>query len=367
MKRELEPLDLNLRDAFPPMPQACLDALTHAARSVKEEPPMKRASMKAAIIAIAILLVTAAVALAVSQLGWLDYFGEYNNIDMPKAAIDAMNATKPITKQVGPITFTVNELLADGHTALSSATARVTDGSRALCTTSFDVLDPIDSNRGVMSKRLGLPPETTWPDAARQLGLPLYSVRARIELDEQYDYGEAMEDLMWDEEGTVTYFNLASTKPEAIGDTLPARIFMVVRAYDTSTGEETERWDARVDVTIPVSTLIEEKTYKPAGDDKIAGLTLESIRAQQYATGAYLTISLRAQDGENRDAAMERVMKAILLTDENGERLPEGISLSAAYDDRAWPLISIECMVGSDALPGALTLTLAGDVVTLNP
>ena len=54
MKRDLEHLDL--KQAFHPVPEACRRALMDAARSVREEKPVKRVSYRAALIAAVILL-----------------------------------------------------------------------------------------------------------------------------------------------------------------------------------------------------------------------------------------------------------------------------------------------------------------------
>ena len=48
MKRD--PDELNLRDAFRPIPDACRDALMDAARSVREEEKMKRFTFRTVLI-----------------------------------------------------------------------------------------------------------------------------------------------------------------------------------------------------------------------------------------------------------------------------------------------------------------------------
>ena len=72
MKRDLEHLDL--KQAFHPVPEACRRALMDAARSVREEKPVKRVSYRAALIAAVILLAAMAVAYAAVRLGWIEYF-----------------------------------------------------------------------------------------------------------------------------------------------------------------------------------------------------------------------------------------------------------------------------------------------------
>ena len=79
MKREQ--IEWNLRDAFPQEPQACHDALMHAAYSVREEKKMRRITWRTAALVALILLATISMALAVSEwLGWTDYLAEYYGI-----------------------------------------------------------------------------------------------------------------------------------------------------------------------------------------------------------------------------------------------------------------------------------------------
>lgn len=82
MKRDLEHLDL--KQAFHPVPEACHRALMDAARSVREEKPVKRVSYRAALIAAVILLAAMAVAYAAVRLGWIEYFSQQYGIAVPR-------------------------------------------------------------------------------------------------------------------------------------------------------------------------------------------------------------------------------------------------------------------------------------------
>ena len=53
MKRDMD--NLKLRDAFGSMPEETRDALMTAARSVKEEEPVKRATIRTVFIAVCVL------------------------------------------------------------------------------------------------------------------------------------------------------------------------------------------------------------------------------------------------------------------------------------------------------------------------
>ena len=73
MKRDME--NLNLQDAFKPTPDKCRDALMTAARSVREEEPVRRITVRAVLITACIILATMAIAIAATKtLGWGDFF-----------------------------------------------------------------------------------------------------------------------------------------------------------------------------------------------------------------------------------------------------------------------------------------------------
>ena len=142
-KREMD--NLNLQNAFPEMPQDCRDALLRAARSVKEEKNVKyvRFTFKTALIAALLILSMTAVALAASgALGWSDFLGvHFGEHVVPSTAVNAMNLEEKKSYEVGPLTFTVTQLMCDGHIAVSTTDIRTTDGSAAILTS--EPWDPI--------------------------------------------------------------------------------------------------------------------------------------------------------------------------------------------------------------------------------
>lgn len=143
------------------------------------------------VLAIGLMLATIAVAIAATQLGWIDFYGTYN-ISVPTAAQEAMEASKPQTFQVGPMTFSFKQLLTDKRIALSSAEVRMTDGTEVLYADDSNFYEAVDAINDTVLKKYGLESGITWVEAAKQLNLPLYGVRALIEVAPQYDKGEAM-------------------------------------------------------------------------------------------------------------------------------------------------------------------------------
>ena len=206
MKRDLEHLDL--KQAFHPVPEACHRALMDAARSVKEEKPVKRVSFRAALIAAIILIVAMAVAYAAVRLGWIDYYDQQYGIAVPKSAQEALTASQPKTYQVGPMTFTYQQMLTDKRIVLSSAAIRLTDGGEALYANDTNIYDSVSAITDTVANLYSLSDyQETWLEAAQELDLPLYGVRALVELPPENNLG-SMEDALWNEDGTIVYFNM---------------------------------------------------------------------------------------------------------------------------------------------------------------
>ena len=356
MKREQN--DLDLRGAFSPMPQECHEALMTAARSVKEEEPVKRASFRAVLIAALIIAATMAVAIAAQQLGWVDFFGSSYNVAVPQAAQEVLEATKPQSFEVGPMTFTYKQLLADGHIGMSTAEIRTTDGSEAIYAPDNDFGEAVDALTDTIREKYHLEPGTTWAEAAQQLNLPLYGVRALIEVDESFSGGEAMEDPLWNEDGTIVYFSMPATNPSAVKDTLPVTLYMAVTHFDPETGKEVpgESWRVREQAEIPVSAMLAEKTYQPEAEATLNGLKLEGVRAEQYVTGVYLYSTFAAPEGMDEDAAIQAAYDLTFLG-ADGTELPHGINLSGYARTNALPTLVLETMISAESLPDSMTLT----------
>ena len=359
--------DLNLRNAFPPVPESLEKSLLQSASSVQEGPAPKKFTAKTLLIAALILLAAMSAALAASELlGWTDFFSKNYAISVPKAAQNAMNITQGHTFQAGPLTFTVHETICDGRIALSSIEAHTTDGSDALYT--GDAGGVVGANSSSEAERLGLDPGIPWTEAARTLNLPLYAVRAFIEPDAAVDSGEAMEDWMWNANGHIVYFNMPSLNQRAEKyESLPVTFCLAVWEIDPATGDDKAAWVLREKGTIPIRGKLAEKTYLPVGEALINGYRIESVKAEQYVTGAYLTITLSAPEGAPPETASSlwELMEDITLTDERKQPFPAGISLSGGMDADNWPAVFITKMISVDALPGAMLLTAGNAAVMM--
>lgn len=338
---------MDLRQAFRPMPEKCRDALLQGARMAQDKPPAKRAPVKALLIAAAVLLITATAAIAATRLGWADYLRGYG-VDLPQQARDALDATQPKQYQVGPLSFTYQELLSDNRMALSAALIAPADGSKALCTG-----EPFDTLRSDMAALYGLTPGVTWLEAARILRLPLYRVRALLEVAEEYAGGVSMEEYLWNADGTIVYLNMPGLTPGAAQGELPVTLYMRVSRYDPATGEEAEAWELREKAVLPVSPLLEQKTYLPSGDDAPGGLRVKSAVAQRYATGVYVTCAFSLPQGwEDRGG---EAINALTLCGVDGKALPEG------FGGKSYQITGREAaltlLLSIESLPESLVLT----------
>lgn len=379
MNSRLEERLNDLKSSFPEMPGGFRQVLMTAARSVKEERKMKRFTLRTALIAALLIIATMTAALAATDaLGWTDFFIRYETT-VPKAAQEIINATEEKSYQVGPLTFTVKQLLCDGHLTMSTTDIRTTDGSQALyCFDPGESLGCNGQNGNALANRLGLPPETTYTEAARQLNLPLYCPRAILIPAEEYNGGEEMEDPLWNEDNTMTYFSMAYLdQDQAKGlDALPTEILLRVSQIDPETGEEKEdsRISKREPIEIPVQGVIAEKDYAPVEPFILNGYTLVSVHAEQTVAGLYLDRTYEAGEEAKKifEAADVETAFDIICglwkgawVQENGKGFPDGISLTGEYDDKDYPILHFRDMISVDEMPQTLILETDDQQVTL--
>lgn len=350
MKREQT--EWNLRDAFPQEPQACHEALMRAAYSVKEEKKLRRMTWRTILVTVLILLATISVALAVSQwLGWTDYLSKQYGIHITESMQKRMDATEQRSFQVGPLTLTLRQCLADGRIAISNFEASTTDGSAALYIGEMWAFDPIGSMGDAEADRLGVDPSLSWGEAAEKLGLPLYNVRALMEITSSGHAGTSMEDILWDHEGKLNYLNLTYLENTQVKDTLPVRYFLSVSSLDPATGETLDHWTVEEEAEISVLDKLEEKSYVPPESTSEHGFQIEEVKAELFETGVYFIAKLTAPDGmEKNDEAVSMTVK-----DENGEELPQGV-LYSDLNVKQWPVIYMAQMASLEALPERIML-----------
>ena len=364
MKRDME--NLNLRNAFKPTPDKCHNALMTAARSVKEEEPVKRATIRTILIAACIILATMAIAVAATNsFGWKDFF-EINYGDtgtIPEAALEIMNSTEEQTFTLGPVTCTVTSLFADPHIAMLSTRVTVTDGSPALICLYSEWGCPIGGNCNngeAVAEKYGLDPEMNWLDAARKLNLPLYSVDARLSIDDAFIGGEGMFDCTYDNDGRYMEFSMQELNSANVEKTLPARMFIEFCEVDLATGEPKDELYDHVDLPIPVTSSEKMVSYQPAEDYVAFGMHLDSVHAEKTAAGLYLSVELTAQVGSEPNRAL-RFQLYPAWFNENGEEYPDGMDYSFGFNMDEWPLVRMNGMIAADNIPDKIWLQLVDD------
>lgn len=338
MKRNLD--DLNLRDAFAQEPDACHLALMQAACSVKEDEPVKKYTFRTALVAALIIAALMTVAIAATTGGLTDWFQKHYNAVLPQTAQEILNATEKSTLDAGPVTFTVSELLCDGKIAYLTVEAQLKeDGSAILCP---DACDPYDRIGDALATKLNHPEidaATTYLDAAKITGLPLYNIAAWMEMDSPNSMGEEMLDGYTNERGNATLVRMLYFTEMLSADELPARVVVSCMELDTETLEFVEETRQKNEIlrTIPIHGVVAEKTYLPKEEVTLSDcFTLTGVTAKQTSAGAYVYIKVKPDEPMSLHELFE-INDEWSVLDANGQRFPTGLSLTGEYldgDDR---------------------------------
>lgn len=371
MKRTVD--ELNLRNAFRQEPERCHSALMDAARSVKEETKVKRASLRAVLIAALILAAMTAVALAVNGAGLADWFGNFYGSTVPRAAQEVLSSTEQKTLEGGPISFTVKETLADGHIVYLTVEAKTADGSPAVLY--MGNADPTDSIGETLAAALdtpGVAPDTTLAQAAQIAGVPLYSVLAWMNPAQDLAVSAEMMDAAYREDGSILLIDMLSAKSGADGSALAVDITCNATELDPATLKPVEgrSWKTAYAREIPVNGTVAEKTYAVSSGEKLLQcLTVTQVQAEQTCAGVYVTVSAAVDGGLTLDDVM--FAGSIHVLDAQGNKFPTGLNLTVEYltadgsgfpndwDSAAQPISALQyrIMIGADSLPGSLLLT----------
>lgn len=366
MKHDVD--QLNLRSAFGTEPEECHAALMAAVRSVEEEKKTPRPMLRTLVIAAALLLCMTAAAFAATQSGLLDWLAESMGAQAPASAGDVLSATKKASYEVGPLTMTVSETLADGRLAYLTVSTACKDGASALiCEGSGDPYDPVGAAQAAALNHPDITADTPMALAARKTGLPLYSVMAWLQLDDDVRTGEEMMDALRLEDGSVLLINMLNTDPQKVSDTLDAYVYLRVRQLDPATLETVgDLWQTVEQRILTIHGVTNQRTYTPQGDPALnSAMTLTSVKAEQTCAGVYVTVYVDTPDGMPGKELMESAFDLLQLLDENGEPFPDGISLSYSvttatggelYTSSSVYALRFEMMIGVDALPERITV-----------
>lgn len=358
MKRDMD--NLKLRDAFGSMPEETRDALMTAARSVKEEEPVKRATIRTVCIAVCVIVATMAVAMAAGQIfGWNDFFSKDYGADIPKTAQEIMAASEPVSWQEGDVIFTVRERYSDPKLAVISVEARLADGVKGILAADdfTEAIGAYGENSQAVAKRLGVEPSMTWVEAAKELNMPLYSVLATLEIPSEFWGSEEYGDPMFNEDGSLTYFSLQPLNGQITDEEMKAQVYLRTKLVNPEDADDdTNSKEDYVDLTIHMEKAIATAEYIIPADTKVLdAFRIDSIRVELLPSGLHFTTSLTALKGATQEQAQDDLRLNIVK--ENGEDYPTGITLTGGFANLdTWPQITYAQMVTSDQIPDTIHL-----------
>lgn len=363
MKRDME--NLNLRDAFPPMPEACRTALMDAARSVKEEEKMKRTAFRTVLIVAMVLILTTAAALASGKIfGWTDFFGSSYGTQVPKAAQEIMqNTDKQESKTLGGIIFTPHELYADKNIVMAAVEARLPEGEKGLVCGDdpFGIIGANQDNGKAVAEKLGIDPMITWVEAAKQLKVPLYSAEALLEVPFEYYGSEMMSDPMFNEDGSLTYFSVQPLNGKVSGEHFDCQLYLRVARINLENVDESSSESDYMDISIPLAAPTESITYQLKEDYISYGMKLDAVYGELTPAGLYLYTDFTALDDMTVEQYYEKGQVLPMWFDENGQPYPFGMNESYIMDTEEWPQLHTMGLISVDAIPDTLVLALEDD------
>lgn len=370
MKRDMD--HPNLRAAFPPIPDDCRTALMRTARSVEEEQIVKHMPMRTVLIAAVLVLMMSAVAVAATYPGLREWLTDNMGIKLPRAAQEVLASTQKRSVTVGPVAFTVQEILADGRLAYMTATAYASDA--ILVSGDGDVTFPVG---GALAAKLNHPAvtaDTSYAEAADATGLPLYMANARLSPADYSVISSEMMDSMRLSDGSLMLIDMLymnNMRPGA----WKVDLDLYVDRIDPETYDTIDSWEARTPQELPIAGVMARRTYLPqasadaVSSSKLFGsLTVKRVEAELTCAGAYLTVCATPDDPLARNALYSIVHLDVL--DEHGEPFSwSGINMmreimnehgvDLGLVDEQTPVTEVQCriLVSVDALPESFILT----------
>ena len=359
----MKPMDQELKNMFGQTPDSFNLAIERALageKPARETPAPRRLNKTWSIVLIvALALAMTAVAYAAAvRMGLIDFIDSSGYIGpIPEAALEVLQNTSVQSWEIGPVTVSLNETIADSHLTYVVCQARMTDGSDAL----FYNWDWMDTRiPDALRERLGLEGEWLTQAAAAYDG-PIYSAQMRLELDPAFTSGDEMElDPVYGSDGSLLNAYMVGTDPSAIGETVAGQLRIDLRRVEVTNAWEDSQmlhWDSEVveswteffPIEIPVTGVLETKTYLPVEEADLGWGTLERVDVERTPAGAYAYIRVLVNDPSIIGHMIE-----FGLRDGNGEPLPRGIYPSSGFDGMERSMGTWLKYFGADELPEAL-------------
>lgn len=279
--------------------------------------------------------------------------------------------------QVGPLTLTISETLADGHLAYLTVNAAGRDGAALVYEGSGDLYDPVGTTLAKALNHPDILAETTLVQAARKSGLPLYCVMAWLQLEEGVGEGTEMMDALRQKDGSLLLVDMLLTNQDKVGEKLNVNICLRVWQIDPVTMKTMdEGWEMTETRSLTVHGVTARKDYLPQGDAALNdSLTITGVTAEQTCAGVYVTVCVDMQEGMTCEELLSTGLPCPTLLDGHGQEFPQGISLSGGLlsaDGSPLPesgpvtRVQYRTMIGTDALPESMTIAMPyGNNVTV--
>ena len=270
-----------------------------------------------------------------------------------------MASCEPVSWQEGDVVFTVRERYSDSRLAMISVEARLAEGVEGILAADdfTDAIGAYGENSAAVANRLGVDPSMTWAEAAKQLNLPLYSVRATLETPSELWGGEQYEDPMFNDDGSLTYFSLQPLNGQVSGEEINAKVYLRTKLVNHEDAEDDSNVTKEyVDLPIHTEKSVTMAEYIIPEDTKVLdAFSIDSIQAELLPSGLHFTTTLTALDSATQEMAFDKLF--VKIVKENGEDYPTGITLSGGFSNLdTWPQIPYTQMISVDQMPETIQL-----------
>lgn len=369
----MKPIEKDMKAMFGQTPDSFTLAMERAlagetpAREAAKPRRLSRAWVVVLITVLALALTTGGYAAAV-RLGLID-FGEYLR-RIPQPALDVLQSTEVQFFEVGPVTVSLNETIADKHLLYIVCQSRMTDGSDALFSEWYDTLSG-GSTPEVLQKRLGLK-DGYFGEAAAAYDGPIYLISIWLDIDPEAHGGEeAILDGVYGEDGSMLMARMIYTEPDRVGDVISGELRIRVNHVRINAfsefhidSEELEVWEEVCPVEIPVTGAYETKEYRPVGDSDLGWGSVTDAYAEHTPAGVYLYVHAQAYD----DSVGVKEIYSMDIRDENRELFVISNLYMGGYvaiNKQEGEDVELLAFLDTDELPESIWLTWQGKEVEI--
>lgn len=305
-------------------PNASFDArVEQTLAHLEEERPVKKMTLRMAILVLALLLAATGMVCAAS-MGWNigDYFDnvyESNSVNAPEGFNSGF--AQNLSQRVGDVVFTLRDAYVD-DTSLNAIVAFArTDGKPALFLAADLGLD--DTMENLM--RDGRTAEGTIGQYAADNGLPVYRVGTWFE---QGSRADGCMDIWMEPDGTTAVY-VGATEVEARDGA--AAFTWHVQVMDEQRGEKAS--DA-LEITLEAEPV---KAWEIAVNQRVEGLPLrvDTLYLREGRMGLHVDIAFSIIPGEATEAELALIREGIwleIIDPETGNRLPGGATTGGGMD-----------------------------------